>query len=52
MRMEKKELISLDVTIDCDIKIYEDHKISYIDDGYSMEETLIPEYHMFDLRHW
>ena len=48
MRMEKKEFISLDVTIDCDIKIYEDHKISYIDDGYSMEETLIPEYHMFD----
>ena len=44
----EERIISLDVTIDCDIKIYEDHKISYIDDGYSMEETLIPEYHMFD----
>ena len=44
----EERVISLDVTIDCDIKIYEDHKISYIDDGYSMEQTLIPEYHMFD----
>ena len=44
----EERIISLDVTIDCDIKIYEDHKISYIDDGYSMEQTLIPEYHMFD----
>ena len=44
----EERIISLDVTIDCDIKIYEDHKISYIDDGCSMEKTLIPEYHMFD----
>lgn len=43
-----RRIISLEVTIDCDIKIYEDHKISYVDDGCSMEKTLIPEYHMFD----
>ena len=45
----EERIISLEVTIDCDIKIYEDHKISYVDDGCSMEKTLIPEYHMFDL---
>lgn len=44
----EERIISLEVTIDCDIKIYEDHKISYVDDGCSMEKTLIPEYHMFD----
>ena len=44
----EERIISLEVTLDCDIKIYEDHKISYIDDGYSMEKTLIPEYYMFD----
>lgn len=44
----EERIISLDVTIDCDIKIYEDHKVAYIDDGYSMEKTLVPEYHMFD----
>lgn len=44
----EERVISLEVTIDCDIKIYEDHKITYVDDGCSMEKTLIPEYHMFD----
>lgn len=44
----EERIITLDVTLDCDIKIYEDHKISYIDDGYSMEKTIIPEYRMFD----
>ena len=48
MRMEKKELFLWMLRSTVILKIYEDHKISYIDDGYSMEETLIPEYHMFD----
>lgn len=44
----EERIITLDVTLDCDIKIYEDHRISYIDDGYSMEKTILPEYRMFD----
>ena len=44
----EERIISLDATLNCDIKIYEDHKITYVDDVYSMEQTLTPEYHMFD----
>ena len=38
----------MDVTLDCDIKIYEDQTLSYVDDGYNMNAKLVPEYRMFD----
>lgn len=44
----EERVISVDVTIDCDIKIYEDQMLSYVDDGYTMEAALVPEYRQFD----
>ena len=44
----EERMITVDVTIDCDIKIYEDQALSYVDDGYTMRAKLVPEYKMFD----
>lgn len=44
----EERVVSVDVTLDCDIKIYEDQVLSYVDDGYTMREKLVPEYKMFD----
>ena len=44
----EERMITVDVTIDCDIKIYEDQTLSYVDDGYTMRAKLVPEYKMFD----
>lgn len=44
----EERLISLDVTLECDIKIYEDQTLSYVDDGYTTRSRLVPEYEMFD----
>lgn len=44
----EERLISVDMALDCDIKIYEDQVLSYVDDGYTMKAKLVPEYKMFD----
>lgn len=44
----EERVIALDVTLDCDIKIYEDQTMTYVDDGYKMDAKLVPEYRMFD----
>ena len=44
----EERVVSVDVTLDCDIKIYEDQTLSYVDDGYHMNAKLVPEYRMFD----
>lgn len=44
----EERVISVDATLDCDIKIYEDQTLSYVDDGYTMRAKLIPEYKIFD----
>ena len=44
----EERVIALDVTLDCDIKIYEDQTMTYVDEGYKMDAKLVPEYRMFD----
>lgn len=44
----EERIISVEASLECDIKIYEDQVLSYIDDGYTMHAKLVPEYKMFD----
>ena len=43
----EERVVSVDATLECDIKVYEDQVLSYVGDCYTMQKTLVPEYKDF-----